>query len=286
MNVGVVGLGLIGGSLLRALRGVGFDVDPDVRSQAAADGFEVVDALDGLAGCDLVVVAVPPAAAGSVVEVVLAAAPDVVVADTASVKRVVPAHERFVSAHPMAGAEGTGWPAGSAELLAGATWAACPSGDELEPLLRLGAAVDALGGSLVACTPAEHDDAVARVSHVPHVVAQALTALAPGGLPAALAGTAYRDMTRVARADGALWSQILEANREPCAAVLDELVERLAAQRDSLRWAELPAPPAPPEWREEAIDGGWSGLLAHGREGRAVRRLRLDGGTLRAEVAR
>ena len=284
MNVGVVGLGLIGGSLLRALGGVGFDVDPDVRSEAAADGFAVTDSVEGLAGCDLVLVAVPPAASAGVVDVVLAAAPEVVVADTASVKGVVPERERFVAAHPMAGAETAGWGSSSADLLAGATWAVCPAGDALEPLLRLGTAVDALGGAIVACTAAEHDEAVARISHVPHLVAQALAGLAGDGLAAALAGTAFRDMTRVARADAALWTQILAANREHCQTVLDELIVRLGDQRESPAWVEV-AERGDRAWSEEAV-GGWNGLLAHGREGRAVRRLRLDGGTLRAEVAR
>ena len=105
MKVGVVGLGLIGGSLLRALGGVGYDADPDVRSEAAADGFDVVDSLDRLAGCELILVAVPPGVTYGVVDQVLAAVPDAMVADTASVKGEVPERERFVSAHPMAGAE-------------------------------------------------------------------------------------------------------------------------------------------------------------------------------------
>ena len=109
MKVGVVGLGLIGGSLLRALGGVGYDADPGVRSEAAADGFDVVDSLDRLAGCELILVAVPPNVTYGVVDQVLAAVPDAMVADTASVKGEVPERERFVSAHPMAGAETSGW---------------------------------------------------------------------------------------------------------------------------------------------------------------------------------
>ena len=141
------------------------------------------------------------------------------------------------------------------------------------------------------------------MSHVPHLAAQALAGLAAdGGLQAALAGTAFRDMTRVARADPDLWTEILAANREACLAAVDELVARLGVLRtalgdeqatrtewelglgwleavDAARWRE-------PEWREEPVDG-WAGLLAHGREGRAVRRLRRHAdGTLHAEVAR
>ena len=303
MRTGVVGLGLIGGSLLRALGGAGYDADPAVRAAASADGFEVADDPAGLAGCELVLVAVPPARVAQVVEDLLEALPDALVADTTSVKAPLPRHERLVGGHPMAGAETAGWAASTAVLLQGAPWAACPAGEALEPLLALSGAVDALGGRIVACTPEEHDAAVARTSHVPHLAAQALAGLAAdGGLQAALAGTAYRDMTRVARADAELWTEILAVNRDACLLAVDELVARLGVLRaalgddaalgtewalgqgwldavDAVRWRE-------PEWREEPVDG-WPGLLEHGRAGRAVRRLRRTGdGALRAEVAR
>ena len=202
----------------------------------------------------------------------------------------------------MAGAESAGWAASTALLLQGATWAACPAGEALEPLLALSRAVDALGGRMVACTPEEHDAAVARTSHVPHMAAQALAGLAAEvALLAALAGTAFRDMTRVARADAGLWTEILAANRDACLDAVDELVARLGVLRaalgdeqatrtewalglewldavDAARWHE-------PAWRREPVEG-WAGLLEHGRAGRAVRRLRLEGGILSAEVAR
>jgi prephenate dehydrogenase len=302
VKAGVVGLGLIGGSLLRALGGAGYDADAAVRAAAAAEGFEVADSPAGLAGCDLVLVAVPPARTAEVVGEVLDALPDALVADTASVKAELPRHERLVGGHPMAGAETAGWEASTAVLLQGAPWAACPAGEALEPLLALSEAVDALGGRLVACTPEDHDAAVARTSHVPHLAAQALAGLAAdGGLQAVLAGTAFRDMTRVARADADLWTEILAANREACLDAVDELVARLGVLRsalgderatraewalglewldavDAVRWRE-------PEWREEPVDG-WAGLLAHGRAGRAVRRLRRARHGLVAEVAR
>ncbi len=303
MRTGVVGLGLIGGSLLRALGGAGYDADPGVRAAAAADGFEVAGSIAGLAGCELVLVAVPPSPPPQVAGDVLQALPDALVAHTATVKASLPRHDRLVGAHPMAGAETPGWAASTAVLLQGAPWAVCPAGDALEPLLALSGAVDALGGRLVPCTPEEHDAAVARTSHVPHLAAQALAGLAAdGGLQAALAGTAFRDMTRVARADPDLWTEILAANRDACIAAVDELVARLGVLRaalgdeeatrtewelglgwldavDAARWRE-------PAWREEPVEG-WAGLLEHGRAGRAVRRLRRDGGgALRAEVAR
>ncbi len=242
------------------------------------------------------IVAVPPARTPEVVRAVLDAAPDAAVADTASVKAPVLSAlgetGRFVGAHPLAGAETSGWAASAPEVVAGAVWAVCPAGDDsLEPVCRLSDAVERLGGRLLACTPDEHDAAVARTSHLPHVVAAALAELAAEPLRAALSGTALRDMTRVARAEPALWADILAANREPALAALDELEAALAGLRvalaggdreviarvwstardalaiaDAVRWEE-------PAWEDGSIEGGWDGLLALGREGRAVRRL-------------
>ncbi|MEA2311754.1 MAG: prephenate dehydrogenase [Solirubrobacteraceae bacterium] len=305
MTIGVVGLGLIGGSLMRALGGRGYDADPAARAAAVADGFRVVETPAGLAGCELVLVAVPPGRTAEVVREVLDAVPGAAVADTASVKApVVEAlagtGERFVGAHPLAGAETSGWAASSADIVRGATWAICPvdEGASLEPAARLAAAVDALGGRLVACTAADHDDAVARTSHAPHLAATALAGLAAGGLRAQLAGTGFRDMTRVARADAALWTEILGLNRDRTLAALDELTGRIAVLRDAVAdpaaleaaWAEGGAALAEldaarePQWHETEIAGGWAGLLALGRP---LRRLSVTGadGTLRAEVA-
>ena len=303
VKAGVVGLGLIGGSLLRALGGAGYDADPAVREAAAAEGFEVADRLAGLAGCELVLVAVPPARTADVVGEVLDALPDAYVADTASVKGGLP---RGGAARRRA-SDGRRRDRGLGRVVRascspGAPWAVCPAGDSLEPLLALAAAVDALGGRLVACTPEDHDAAVARTSHVPHVAAQALAGLAAeGGLQAALAGHRVpRHDARGARRRRAVGGDPLRqprrvhrrgrrARRPPRASC----APRSATTRrpaPSGRWAWSGSPRSThrrrePDWREEPVDG-WSGLLAHGREGRAVRRLRIDDGALRAEVAR
>ena len=308
MTTGVVGLGLIGGSVLRRTGGVGYDTDPAVRAAAAAEGFAVARDLAGLADCELVIVAVPPGLTVAVVTAVLEAAPRALVADTASVKRPVidalGAADRFVGAHPLAGSESAGWGASDAAIVAGAVWAVCPAGRSLEPVCRLSAAVERLDGRLIACTAEEHDAAVARTSHAPHVVAGALAGLAADPLRAALSGTALRDMTRVARADATLWADILAANRTATLAALDELEAGLAGLRVALaggdrevlarvwsratdaldaveaaRWAE-------PAWSNGRIDGGWDGLLELGRAGRAVRRLALADGVLTGDVSR
>jgi prephenate dehydrogenase len=330
VRTGVVGLGLIGGSLLRALGAAGadargYDADAYVRDAAAAEGFAVAGLLAELGDCDVIVVAVPPETTPATVAAALEAAPRSVVADAASVKcpviealRGLPqgSLDRFVGAHPLAGAETAGWASSAPEIVGGAVWAVCPSSHDapLEPLLALGAAVDLIDGRLVACSAREHDEAVARTSHVPHVTAQAL-ARGLGSeealLRAALSANSYRDMTRVARSDPALWVEILSANRAAVVSALDELLDELRWYRaaleggdrdglastwgdahdalaglDRIRWAAA-------TWEERVIGpAAWDPLLALGRAGHAVRRLRMvpgegedDEPALVAEVA-
>lgn len=323
MKAGVVGLGLIGGSLLRGLAAAGLEVaghdaDAAVCAAAAADGFDVLaDPVELAQRSELVFVAVPPAATAGAVFAALQAAPDAVVADTASVKAAVLASvaalapgglERYVPAHPLAGAETAGWGASDPAIVSEALWAVCPPspGARLEAVCMAAAAIDRLDGRLVACDADDHDDAVAHTSHVPHVAAQALTAVLGDRerpLRAALSGGGYRDMTRVARSDPALWAEILTANRAAVVSALDELSDSLrwyrntlasgnaeaVAERwgaahetlaavDALRWA-------PVTWEPDRVGpASWEALLALGRQGLAVRRLRLQGGQLTFDV--
>jgi prephenate dehydrogenase len=321
-RAGVLGLGLIGGSLLKGLAAAGLspagtDADPAIAGAARVAGFDVAGDESALArACDVVVVCVPPARTAAAVAALLAADPDVVVADVASVKapvlRAVVAAGgdlgRYVPAHPLAGSERTGWAAADAALLRDAVWAVCPpeAGAGLGPVCTFAEALEPLGPRLLACAVEAHDAALARTSHVPHVVAQALARLAEsGGLPlsAALSGGAYRDMTRTARSDRALWLDIVGSNRVATAAGLRALVadlDRLAgaietgddvtlgeawragaaarATVDAVRWTE-------PRWRRHRLaSASWPALIDLGRAGVLVRRPRVDGVTLELEA--
>jgi prephenate dehydrogenase len=319
-RTGVLGLGLVGGSLLQGLHAagaepIGFDADPDVTAAAAAAGCAVAADADSLAqACPVVIVCVPPARTPNAVAAALAAG--AVVADAASVKAPVlaavaeevaePELDRYVPAHPLAGSERAGWAAAEATLLADAVWAACPPRPRapLDPLCALAAALEPLRPRLLICDAAEHDAAVARTSHAPHVAAMALARAPASGLGAALTGGAYRDMTRTAAADEALWAAILHANRGPVADALRALATELGelagaiaagddaalaaawragalarAQACALRWDE-------PAWAADRLGlPAWDALLAFGRAGRTIRRPRLDGDALAVEVA-
>jgi prephenate dehydrogenase len=304
-RVGVIGLGLIGGSIAQRLAGegavLGFDSDSEERP-----GVELAGSAEELArASDLVVVAVPPEHTGATVAVALEANPHALVTDVASVKkppldrvreRMPEALDRYLPSHPLAGAESAGWRAARPDLLDRASWAVCPPSPSAgaEPLCRFGALFDTFGARLVVCDAGEHDLAVARTSHAPHLMAAAMAASLDGHrLAAALSGGAFRDMTRVARSDPSLWSEILELNQAEVHAVLDEWLELSKASPsevwsrgratvelvEELRWDE-------PRWAARSFEWpAWDELLALGRDGLAIRRPELEDGLLVAEVA-
>jgi prephenate dehydrogenase len=206
VNVAVIGLGLIGGSLLRALAATGhevtgFDADPATRELAAEAGFAVTDTIGG---ADVVVLAVPLTVLPEVLAD-LTGHPGLIT-DVTSVKGPVldlarkHGLARFVGGHPMAGKETSGFAAADPALFAGCTWVLglepeTPLGD----WLTLAALCTALGARVVPATATEHDRAVAQVSHVPHLLAAALARqLADNPLAGALAAGSFRDGTRVA----------------------------------------------------------------------------------------
>ncbi len=308
VRVGVAGLGLIGGSIAKRLaelpeyEALGFTRTDATAAEAAAAGIEIAGSIEQLASnAELVVVAAPPKHTAAVIAAVLAADQDVLVTDVASVKarivRDVGDTARFLPSHPLAGAEVSGWRAARADLLDEATWAVCPPAPDApaELLCRWAAVFDAFDARLIVCDAQEHDEAVARSSHMPHLAAAAIAAALEGGpyprLAGALSGGAFRDVTRVAAADPAMWAEILELNADNVAAALADLRAALdrdppwdggreiAGLVDELRWRE-------PQWARREFDWpAWDELIALGREGAAVRRLSIDGGRLLADVA-
>lgn len=215
MNVAVVGLGLIGGSLALRLadaghRVRGWDTDRGTRSAAGAAGIDVApDLADGVEAADVVVLAVPLAALrGAIAEVADLLPADAVLTDVGSVKG--PAYlaaaraglaGRFVGGHPMAGKEFAGFVAAEPTLFDGAAWVLALEPDTvLAHWRRLAGLLIGIGARIVPATAAEHDAAVARISHLPHLLAAALAAVGGAGGPLALslAAGSFRDGTRVA----------------------------------------------------------------------------------------
>lgn len=251
-DVCVLGAGLIGGSLLRVLgpdRAFGWNRSTPGAEAATAAGFHVstdlADTLRRAARTDaLVVVGVPLPALGAVLDAVAEHAPGAALTDVVSVKGPVLAAvrerglgARFVGGHPMAGTADSGWAATDPDLFRGTTWLVAAD-DDADPdtwsrVARM--AVDC-GARVVSSTSADHDAAVARISHLGHVVAEALaSAGARGGdLSLALAAGSFRDGTRVAGTAPDLVRAICEPNRDALVTVLDECLADLTAARDSL----------------------------------------------------
>ena len=240
----VIGTGLLGTSLALALTAAGVEVQlsdtsPTSLALARDMGAGAIRA-GGDAPPGLVVVATPPDVAADVVLRSLAEHPGAVVTDVASVKDRVGAEvrgrggagaRRYVGSHPMAGRERSGASAADSDLFAGRPWVIVADGADpaAEAAVR-DLAVD-VGATPVRMGAAEHDAAVAAVSHVPQLVSSLLAArledLPESAL--ALAGQGLRDTTRIAASDPRLWAAIVVGNAGPVAGVLRRVREDLIA---------------------------------------------------------
>lgn len=239
--VRVVGTGLLGTSVGLALRAAGVDVvlaDPSRTTVLLARdvGAGRLPAPDEPEPA-LVVVAAPPDVTATVVLAELAAHPGAVVTDVASVKgSVVEAVaagggdlSRYVGSHPMAGSERSGPTAARPDLFAGRPWVVCTGAADRAAVLAVRTLAVDVGATPVMLEAAEHDAAVALVSHVPQVAASLVAARLRDAAPAALdlAGQGIRDVTRIAASEPGLWTSILAANS-------GAVVPLLRALRDDL----------------------------------------------------
>ncbi|HLW61202.1 MAG TPA: prephenate dehydrogenase [bacterium] len=234
-RVAIVGVGLIGGSLGMALRarGLAREVVGVPRSlatigQACRRGAidrGTIDPAEGVDGADLVVLAVPP---DQIVPMARRVAPHLpagaLLTDVASVKAAIVSgieagvgtrgEVAFVGGHPMAGNEGRGVDAAEPGLFAGTAYLLTPtSRTPRAGVERLAQLARALGAVPMEMSPEEHDRTVARVSHLPYLVAAALMGAVGGAGPAA--GPSLRGATRVAASPVAMWAQICRLNRAP-----------------------------------------------------------------------
>ena len=265
VRVAVIGLGLIGGSLLRALASaghsvLGYDADPASRAMArtaaakAAAGarWQVTGTVrDAGAGADVVVLAVPLPAVGVVLDELTGVGYAGLVTDVTSVK--VPVRELvnqrarkfgrlagYVGGHPMAGRETSGFAAADPALFQGCAWVLCLEPDEtdLADWLTLAGVLTALGARVVPTTAQEHDRAVATVSHVPHLLASALMeAAASDPLALTLGAGSFRDGTRVAASPPPLTGAMCGGNAATRDA-LDAVISLLGTARAALDAAD------------------------------------------------
>jgi prephenate dehydrogenase len=249
----VLGLGLIGGSLLRAAAAAGreaFGYNRSVEGAQAArfDGFDattdITEVLSRAADIGaLIVLAVPMPALPILLAHIRESAPNCPLTDVTSVKSAVldavvaaGLQPRFVGGHPMTGTAHSGWAAGHARLFAGAPWVISVD-DHVDPAvwsMVLELALDC-GSVVVPARSDEHDAAAAAISHLPHLLAEALAVTAAEvPLAFALAAGSFRDGTRVAGSAPDLVRAMCEANAGQLLPMVDRTVTLLTDARESL----------------------------------------------------
>jgi prephenate dehydrogenase len=233
----LLGLGLLGGSVAKAARGEGLAREIvavgrrlESLEPALHDGVVdhiTTDVAQGVAGSDFCVLATPVATLASLLGEVWRAAPDdAVLTDVGSTKAAIVRTAEslgrarplaFIGAHPMAGSERSGYAVARPDLFKGALVILTPTDRSLPSALeRVREFWQALGARVMTLDPVTHDRAVAAISHLPHLVADALVdavlRMNPRFLDVAAAG--FKDTTRIAASNARVWREIFQDNRE------------------------------------------------------------------------
>jgi prephenate dehydrogenase len=270
-TIAVVGLGLVGGSFAAACKRldpapyiIGMDTDPETLGFAVEHG--IIDEWllptavsdkgpGGIHAADLIVLATPAGAVRDLLCELGRSGYTGIVTDVASTKRevLIAAEESlhpgasFIGGHPMAGSEQSGIRAAREDLFDGAYYILTPTRTtDMNAYRRVHSFITRLGARIVTVDAAEHDQAVAIISHVPHVTASALVELAKahagqGDELLRLAAGGFKDTTRIAAGSPDLWTGICLDNAEALSEGLDELREVLGEFSDRLRAGDTPA---------------------------------------------
>lgn len=266
-RVCLIGLGLIGSSLARALkRGglvgeiVGTARTPETRAKALELGF--IDRVEGdtaaaARDADLIILAAPVGANAALAEAIgPALKPGAIVTDVGSVKQAVidavaphlPEGVHLVPAHPVAGTEESGPEAGFAELFEG-RWCILtpPAGTDADAVARIKAMWRAVGSNVDEMEPRHHDMVLAITSHLPHLIAYTIVGTATE-LENTLqqevikfAAGGFRDFTRIAASDPVMWRDIFLANKDAVLEMLGRFDEDLTALQRAIRYGDGPA---------------------------------------------
>ena len=254
MNIGIVGLGLIGGSLAKSAkkntdaRVFGFDRAKTVLDYALLSG--IIDeplTAEAVPGCDCILLALYPADTVRWVEDNAARiAPDALVLDCAGVKRSVcgPCFEiaaqhgfHFIGGHPMAGTQFSGIKYARDNLFSAATFVLVPPpGTDAAVLARARDAVIGIGFARISVmTPEQHDRLIAFTSQLAHVVSNAYVKSPSANEHHGISAGSYRDLTRVARLNEQMWTELFLDNRDNLIAEIDGLAAELERYADALR---------------------------------------------------
>ncbi len=262
-RVAVIGLGLIGSSVARAVRRhmpaaqlTGYDADPDVR--ARADALGLADDIADSAGAavidaDLVMLCVPVGAMEAAAHAIADDLPaDAIVSDvggskasvTAALRAALP-HATIIPGHPVAGTEHSGPEAGFATLFHGRWCILTPPDDAPEAAVaRLRAFWEALGAQVELMDARHHDLVLAVTSHVPHLIAYTIVGTASDleevtrGEVIKYSAGGFRDFTRIAASDPTMWRDVFLSNRDAVLEILQRFSEDLTALQRAIRWGD------------------------------------------------
>jgi len=262
-RVTIIGLGLIGSSIARAIRAemptvrvTGYDHDPDVRARSTALDFcdDIADSAGAaVTDADLVILCVPVGAMGAVASEIADDLPaDAVVSDVGSSKAGVAAalaaalpRATIVPAHPVAGTENSGPEAGFATLFQGRWCIITPEdGADEAPVARLESFWQRLGAKVDRMDPKHHDLVLAVTSHLPHLIAYTIVGTASDleGVTRSevikYSAGGFRDFTRIAASDPTMWRDVFLANKDAVLEMLQRFSEDLTALQRAIRWGD------------------------------------------------
>ena len=229
MKIGVIGLGLIGGSIFKALKNKGKYEVVGVSSSVKED--DVTTDYNTLIDCDLIFVCSPMNATINVLDKLdKILNSNIIVTDVCSLKKFVTEKKynfKFIPSHPMAGTEHKGWENSFPELFNGAKWAITPINGEILPEQEaLEEIIKELGAEPIITTPEEHDKAVALISHLPLVIAQVLCEnIKDNPLAQALVASGFRDTTRLALSNEEMATDMVSMNYENILSSLSSMVD-------------------------------------------------------------
>jgi cyclohexadieny/prephenate dehydrogenase len=262
-RVSVIGLGLIGSSIARAVRQSmptvrlsGHDADPAVRARAAE--IDLLDDIADTAGAavtdaDLVILCVPVGAIGQVAEAIAADLPaDAIVSDVGSSKAGVAEAMAaalpgvtIVPAHPVAGTENSGPDAGFATLFHGRWCILTPAGDaDPSAVMRVSTFWERLGAKVDIMDAKHHDLVLAVTSHLPHLIAYTIVGTASDleevtqGEVIKYSAGGFRDFTRIAASDPTMWRDVFLANKDAVLEMLQRFSEDLTMLQRAIRWGD------------------------------------------------
>lgn len=255
---GFVGLGLIGGSIARAIREklpksriIVYDINPDTLGQSLSAGVANVtcDAIDSHFGdCDIIFLCAPVQKNDeNLLAVKEVLSPHTLLTDVGSVKSEIHRHvhaagldAQFIGGHPMAGSDRVGFVNSKAILLQNAYYILTPTSDvPSEKVDCYRSLVELLGAIPLILEPAKHDYLTAAVSHLPHLIASSLVNLVRDedddeGLMKQIAAGGFKDITRIASSSPAVWQQICLTNTENITKLLDDYIASLQQIRAEL----------------------------------------------------